>query len=438
MSTLHPDPGTRNPERDSTLRSHLTLVLCTVLHAFTHAYATMLVPLYLLVQKDLNLPGVAKVSWLVTIYGLVYFLGSYIAGIAADRFDRKVLLGIGLIGNAAAITLMGFTHDYHLLVALAVVSGLAGTLFHPAANALVPAHYPKNPGMAIGLLGIGSGLGFWAGPQFAGWRAQAATWHLATVADWQRPLVEAGVAGLVIGVIFLLVAREADKSAPHATAPKAPLGRHLTIQTLLVAFVLGFRDLAGVAAISLSSIFLLKAHHRSTAETGFVLGTMMLAATVVNPLLVWFTAGKWRLPSLAIILLLGGAIIATLPHWPLAAVLPLLCGFMTMQLGSYAVSDAAMLERVPNASRGRVTGLFLLWAGTLGSTGPWIMGRWTDALGDAAHDPHAYSWLFFTVALGMWLAAASPPLIAKLGRVGQSPPIEPFTETMPGTMSALG
>lgn len=420
------------------VRSHVTLVLCTILHAFTHAYATMLVPLYLLVQKDLHLPGVAKVSWLVTIYGLVYFLGSYIAGMAADHFDRKVLLGLGLLGNAAAITLMGFTHNYQALVALAILSGISGTFFHPAANALVPAHYPKNPGMAIGLLGIGSGLGFWAGPQFAGWRAQAATWQFAGVADWQRPLVESGIAGLVIGVIFLLVAKEAHKPDQHVTAVKAPLGRHLTIQTLLVAFVLGFRDIAGVAAISLSSIYLLKAHHRSTAETGFVLGTMMLAATVINPLLVWFTPGRRRLPSLTIILLIGGAMIATLSHWPLWAVLPLMCGFMTMQLGSYAVSDAAMLERVPNVARGRVTGLFLLWAGTLGSTGPLLMGKWTDHMGYAALDPHAYAWPFFTLAIGMWLAAASPPLIARLGKVGQSTPIEPFTETMPATMSAVG
>ena len=29
----------------SNIRNHLTLVLCTILHAFTHAYGTLLVPL---------------------------------------------------------------------------------------------------------------------------------------------------------------------------------------------------------------------------------------------------------------------------------------------------------------------------------------------------------------------------------------------------------
>jgi MFS family permease len=469
---------------------------------------------------------VAKVSWIVTVYGAIYFLGSYVSGIAADRFDRKLLLGIGLLGNAGAILCMGFTHQYDLLVALAVVAGVSGTLFHPAANALEPAHNPEHPGMAIGLLGMGSGLGFWVGPWFAGKRATLATWHFAGVSDWQRPLVEAGLAGLVIGVIFLLIAREAvfknenpspstrgggggaadqsesvgppndasngvDRQASaidrdlrpltesraasianenHLTPngsplspvlsargerepvpaglktastngairTRSPIGKTLTRRTLAVALVLGFRDMAGVAALSLTSIFLLKAYNQPAGRVGFVVGTMMLAATVVNPLLVWLTPGRRRLPSLTAILLLGGAIIATLPYWPLAAVLPVMCVYMTMQLGSYAVSDAAMLERVPSASRGRVTGLFLLWAGTFSSTGPWIMGRWTDHLGQAALHPHAYAGLFFTVGCCLWLAAASPPLIARLGHPGKSPPIEPFTETSPATMSAVG
>src|SRR6201999_1201447 len=105
--------------------------------------------------------------------------------------------GIGLIGNALAIGAMGLTRQYEMLVALAVVAGVFGTLFHPSANALVPAHYPKSPGMAIGLLGIGSGIGFFFGPQYAGWRAEAAHWHFAAVAAWQRPCVELGIIGLI-------------------------------------------------------------------------------------------------------------------------------------------------------------------------------------------------------------------------------------------------
>src|SRR3954463_1888477 len=185
------------------LRSHVTLALCTVLHAFTHAYGTVLVPLYLLMVSDLHLRGVWQASLVVTLYGFVYCATSYPAGILADRSDRKLLLGVGLLGNAATIVLISLVRQYELVVALAVAAGLFGALFHPCANALVSAHYPKSPGLAIGFLGIGAGVGFFVGPQYAGWRAQAAGWHLGAVADWQRPLLEIGAAGLAAGIAFL-------------------------------------------------------------------------------------------------------------------------------------------------------------------------------------------------------------------------------------------
>jgi MFS family permease len=207
-----------NPLRSSHRRT--TLALTTVLHAFTHAFGSMLVPLYLLIVADLKLGGVRDASFIVTVYGLTYCLMSFAAGIVADRFDRKNLLGLGLIGNAIAIGLMGVTHAYWPLVALAVLAGVSGSLFHPSANALVTEHYPRAPGMAIGLLGIGAGIGFFVGPQYAGWRADSATWQIAhlAVANWQRPCVEMGVAGVVCGIAFLLFAREARGHHPALSA----------------------------------------------------------------------------------------------------------------------------------------------------------------------------------------------------------------------------
>src|SRR3954470_10866846 len=99
---LH-SPKTTGPS----LRSHVTLALCTVLHAFTHAYGTILVPLYLLMVADLHLRGVWQASLVGTAYGFVYCCTSYLAGILADRSDRKLLLGVGLVGNAVTIALVG-------------------------------------------------------------------------------------------------------------------------------------------------------------------------------------------------------------------------------------------------------------------------------------------------------------------------------------------
>lgn len=416
-------------------RSRTTLLLSALLHAFTHAYATMLVPLYLLMVHDLNLNGTAAVSLIVTVYGLVYCLGSYGAGVLADRVDRKLLLGVGLVGNALAIALMGFTRRYEMLIVLGVVAGLFGTLFHPSANALVTAHFPKSPGMAIGLLGCGAGLGFFVGPQYAGWRAEAARWEWMNVADWQRPLVELGIAGIVVGFLFLLLARDARwrRRPEDSAAAHPPLARVVRKRVIALALVLGCRDFAGVTSPSLLAIYLLRAHGLDTKRTGFIVGAMMLISVVINPLFVYFSGGHRRLPALSVMLVLGGLVVATLPLWPLAGVLPVMCLFQTFQLGSYAVSDAAVLERVPADVRGRVVGLFLLFAGTFASTGPFLMGAWSDALGQRAREPIAYLPLFGTLGALMIVAAFSTPLISKLGAPDEAA-IVPISEIDPATM----
>jgi len=422
----HPDPPRR---------SRTTLALCTLLHAFTHAYGTILVPLYLLMVADLRLKGVWQASLIVTVYGLVYCLVSYGAGVLADRVDRKRLLGIGLIGNAVAITLMGLTRQYELLIALGIVAGLFGSLFHPAANALVPSHFPKSPGMAIGILGCGAGLGFFAGPQFAGWRAETASWQLGHVANWQRPCVEMGVAGIICGVLFLLIAAESRRRNGASDDDEAhpPLGRTLRNRVLSLAAVLGCRDFAGVAVISLGSIYLQKAHGLDAKRTGFIIGAMMLISIIVNPITVYFSPGRRRLPTLVFVLIAGGAVVAVVPWFPLRYVLPVMMTFMAFQLGSYALSDAAMLERVPADVRGRVVGLFLTLAGTFASLSPFVTGFWTDHLGARASDPMAYVPIFGTLGAMMAVAAASAPLIARLGQPDVHA-ISAMSEISPATM----
>jgi MFS family permease len=95
-------------------------------------------------------------------------------------------------------------------------------------------------------------------------------------------------------------------------------------------------------------------------------------------------------------------------------VLPLLALFQACQLGSYAISDAAMLERVEPAVRGRVVGLFLTLAGTFASLSPFSIGLWVDLLGERANEPAGFVWPFAMLGAMMVVSACSTPLIAGL------------------------
>ena len=145
------------------------------------------------------------------------------------------------------------------------------------------------------------------------------------------------------------------------------------------------RDFAGVAGLSLAAIYVRNVFHFTVAQAGLFVGVMMLTSVVVNPLCVLITSGNRRLPGLSIMLVFGGVAVATVPFWPMHAALIVMCLFQTAQLGSYAISDAAMLRTgVHTDVRGRVVGLFLLIAGTVGALGPWVVGFWVDRFDGAA------------------------------------------------------
>ncbi len=207
-------------------------------------------------------------------------------------------------------------------------------------------------------------------------------------------------------------------------------------RVIALAALLGWRDFAGIAAPSLLSIYLQKAHGYSVKEAGFAIGSMMLLSVVVNPLAVNLSPGRRRLPALTLVLIMSGLVTMVVPLLRVGCVVPVMCVAQSLSLGSYAISDAAMLERVAAAIRGRVVGLFLTLAGTMSSLAPWVMGFWTDLLKNRATQPLAYVPLFVAVGLTLFVAAFSPMILTHLGPV-QGPPVDPISETDPATAEVL-
>ena len=115
-------------------------------------------------------------------------------------------------------------------------------------------------------------------------------------------------------------------------------------------------------------------------------------------------------------LILGGGLLSIVPLVSRSWTLLVLALFQTCSLSSFALGDAAMLERVDGAVRGRVVGLFLTIAGTLGSLAPWAMAWWTDGMGQSAASPRSYTLPFAVLGIIMALSAFSAPLIARFGQ----------------------
>ncbi|PAW77768.1 MAG: hypothetical protein B9S33_20085 [Pedosphaera sp. Tous-C6FEB] len=378
-----------------------TLWLLGVLHAFTHVYHVALLPLYLPMQRDLKLTSLEQATLPMTVMMLVYYGLSYPLGVLADRVSRKKLLGWGLFINALGFVGLALAPNYATALACVVVAAIGGSCFHPAATALVARLYPEATGRALGLIGIGAGAGFFVGPIYAGWRATQTN-------DWRTPVLELGVLGILAAGAFAWLAAEeraGDPPAPRPTNASTSDGKSpalfptpaLWLLFLAAAVAFSLRDFAGHSMGSLGSLFLQKAHGFSVKEAGAALSVIFLMGVISNPLF-GHLSDRGRARWTAGVMIAAAMVIAAFPHLPRGGLALALAVYGFFFMGCYPMVEAALMEAVPDAVRGRVFGLFITVGGLLGNIAHWFVGRWVERLGAAAAEPARYHSFYLLLA----------------------------------------
>lgn len=383
-----------------------TLWLVGVLHAFTHVYHVALMPLYLLMQQDFGFASVGQATSLVTVLMVAYFLPSYALGVLADRWNRRKLLGWGLAINGLGFVALSFSPNYACAVASVILAGIGGSFYHPAATAMIARLYPVYTGRALGLIGIGASAGFFCGPLFAGWRAGALE-AARGAAAWRAPVLELGLAGMLMAVLFAWLAED-EQTVPIEAARRTRATRifpstALWLWFLAVAFAFSLRDFAGASVCSLSSLFFQKAHGFDTRLAGLALSGLFLAGVVSNPLFGHLSDGG-RKRWLTVLLLVSAVIVAVFPYLRAGWAIPAFIAYGFFFNASYPIVEAELMQSVPDAVRGRVFGLFMTVGGCIGNLSHWLVGDAVRRMGDAASVPASYTGLY-TLLAGLMFAA---------------------------------
>jgi MFS family permease len=378
-----------------------TLWLTGVLHAFTHLYQVALIPLYLLIQKDLRLDSVSQATLLLTVLMAACFGPSYLIGVLADRMNRKQLLGFGLALNGLAFAALALAPNYAWALVAVAVAGVGGSFYHPAATAMVARLFPGSTGKALGLVGIGAGVGFFVGPIYAGWRAGMLEPVLGPAA-WRRPVLELGLLGVVVAALFYWLADD-EQPAPvgeRKTVRAAQLFPTPALWFFFVIYCLAFsvRDFAGASMNSLTSLFLQNARSYDPKWTGLALSGIFVASVVSNPLF-GHLSDQGRKRWIALVLGVAAATVALFPHVPSGWTIPVLAVYGFFFMASFPMTEAALMESVPDAVRGRVFGLFVMAGGVIGNLSHWAVGAKVRHLGAAAHSVNAYFPIYLAIAL---------------------------------------
>jgi len=107
----------------------------------------------------------------------------------------------------------------------------------------------------------------------------------------------------------------------------------------------------------------------------------------------------------------AAVLVMSLPHVPTQWTIPVFLVYGFFFMSSYPMTEAALMESVPDAVRGRVFGLFITVSGMMGNLSHWVVGGQVERIGSEAYSPSGYYWMYNTLALMLIVALTGLPCL---------------------------
>ena len=320
--------------------------------------------------------GGKEFGWMMASYSFMQLICAPLWGLLSDRFGRKPILAVGVLGYAVSFFMFGMAKSFSVLFIARALSGVLSSATNPTAMAYVGDNaQPDERSQSMGQLGAMIGLGVILGPLLGG---------LLSTDSLSLPFfVGAGLALLAFLLVLLLLpeSRPQQTAAEKARAPfagmlpqyravlRGPAGA-LLVLILLISF--GLANLQNM--VGLYAVDKLNADTTQVSAVWMVMGVTMIA--VQGGLVGWLSKRVREMRLIRVSLLVGAVgfvvmaqaenlvqLLAVLAFIMLA--LSLLSPSLNASISRYGGEHQGALMGVNNAmiSLGRVLGP--LWGGYL-------------------------------------------------------------------------
>jgi len=393
------------------MKSKHIIPLFTVTH-FSHHLATgVLVPLLPLLRQDFGL-NYFQSGVLVSSFSLSYGFGQVPMALLADRFSRRSLIVLGLIGTSLSAIAVSLTNTYWQMVPCFIVLGLLGATYHaPASSFLSQSIPPDQRGRSLGTHIIGGSASFLLTPPMA---VYIATW----ARTWRLSFSLLAVPALVMSVLLWLTTRELHearrmakkaKLAPSmegsnpdggpAGAPNPAIAWGQIIRAIGILVVISILMQTVFASVYTYLPLYLVDHHGITPEyAGILVGLVAGAGIVGAPLGGALSDRLGRKQVILFSLSLAGPLLFATTRAPSGFWLPLsLAVYGTSISARMPAMESFITDVVPPRRRATVLGVYyLLGQETSGVITP-LVGRFIDL--------HGLDPVFTGLALGLGLVA---------------------------------
>jgi len=170
--------------------------LITVGHALTHWYPATFYLLLPLIGKELGL-SYGQIGLVMTCQYVAGALSNVPGGMLVDTVGKKgLLMALSLMWVGVPYLLMGFSHNYAMLLVCISMVGIGNNLWHPTAIPTLARRYPDKKGLVLSLHGMGGNAGDALAPLVIG--ALLATF------SWRQIVVLNVIPGAVMAVLILV------------------------------------------------------------------------------------------------------------------------------------------------------------------------------------------------------------------------------------------
>ena len=342
-----------------------------------------------------------QIGWLTGIYSGVQIIFMPILGRLSDRYGRRPVLIVSLIGTAIGFLVMGWASSLSLLFVARIIDGATGGNISTAQAYIADVSTPENRSRSMGIIGAAFGLGFTFGPMIGGIMSRI---------SYGAPFYFAAALAAVNVVLLYFILPESlsaeYRSKPHDRARLLEVFQHGHGRLFGIIVATYFFAITGFAIMTTLFALFTQRHFGFDAQhTGYVFGfigiiSVIMQGGLIGRLVKMF--GETNLARTGLFLLAGA--LAFLPFVPTVQLLLAVCAAIAISNGMVTPTLNGLASQMIDRSwQGRAMGLMQA-AGSMGRLiGP-LLGGWL-LMFDLARPLAEYARTPFLASAGILLVA---------------------------------
>src|SRR5215211_1188076 len=207
-----PTPGTANDTEKFFSAPLLLIFMIVFIDLIGFGMVIPILPIY--AQNEPFHASPWEIGWMVGIYSWMQFIFSPILGRLSDKYGRRPVLFVSMLGSAVGYFVLGLANTLLLVFVGRIISGITGGNISAAQAYIADVTTKENRAKGMALFGAAFGLGFVLGPAIGGITSKYGV-HI--------PFFIAAVLSLVAGLAVYLVLPETRR--PGSAPAEGPGGR---------------------------------------------------------------------------------------------------------------------------------------------------------------------------------------------------------------------